>query len=113
MIEKTILDYLSSVLKVPCGMELPENMPASYIVLERTGSSTINRISTAILAVQSYGLSLYEAALLNEQVKIAMLSAVELNSVAAVHLNSDYNFTDTISKRYRYQAVFDITYYES
>ena len=28
------------------------------------------------------------------------------------NLNSDYNFTDTETKEYRYQAVFDINYYQ-
>ena len=32
------------------------------------------------------------------------------NSVSAVRLNSDYVFNNTQSKRYRYQAVFDVIY---
>lgn len=31
--------------------------------------------------------------------------------IGSVRLNSDYNFTDIEMKRYRYQAVFDIYYY--
>ena len=27
-------------------------------------------------------------------------------------LNSDYNFTDVTTKKYRYQAVYDLKYYE-
>ncbi len=42
----------------------------------------------------------------NETVKLAMDSLDELAEVCRVQLNSDYNFTDTASKRYRYQAVF-------
>ena len=113
MIEKTILDHLSASLEVACGMEVPANAPASFVVLEKTGTSRKNRIGTAILAVQSYASTLYEAACLIERVKTAMDGAAVLPGVAAVHLNSDYNFTDTASKRYRYQAVFDVTYYES
>ena len=33
--------------------------------------------------------------------------------VASCRLNSDYNFTDTTKKQYRYQAVFDIVYYSA
>ena len=38
---------------------------------------------------------------------------MQLNDVIKVSLNSDYNFTDITTKRYRYQAVFDISYYEN
>lgn len=113
MIEKILLDHLSVSLGVDCGMEVPANVPDSFVVLEKTGDSSENRVNTAIVAVQSYAPSLYEAACLNERVKTAMDAATTLPGVAAVHLNSDYNFTDTASKRYRYQAVFDVTYYHS
>lgn len=112
MIEKTILDYLSGVLDVPCMMERQANAPDSFVLLEKTGESRENYISTAILAVQSYAPTLLAAAQLNEQVKTAMFDVVQLPSVAAVRLNSDYNFTDTAMKGYRYQAVFDVTHYE-
>lgn len=112
MIEKTILDHLSGALDVPCMMERPANAPATFVLLEKTGESRENCISTAILAVQSYASTLLEAARLNEQVKTAMFDAVQLPGIAAVRLNSDYNFTDTAMKGYRYQAVFDVTHYE-
>lgn len=64
-----------------------------------------------VLAIQSYAPSMYEAARLNERVKAAMDSAAELDAVSASRLNSDYNFTDTTTKRYRYQAVYDLVYF--
>jgi hypothetical protein len=48
---------------------------------------------------------------LNDQVKAAMENIVELDEVCACRLNSDYNFTDSTSKQYRYQAVFQVTHY--
>lgn len=113
MIEKIILDYLSQKLQVHCGMERPAKEPASFVVVEKTGESCTNQIHTAILAVQSYGETMYQAASLNQEVKEAMSEASALPEIAAVRLNSDYNFTDTATKRYRYQAVFDVTYYQS
>ena len=112
MIEATILDYLSGALNVPCYMERPPGAPGTFAVMEKTGESRENYISTAILAVQSYAPTLLKAAELNEQAKAAMFDAAQLPGVAAVRLNSDYNFTDTAMKGYRYQAVFDVTYYE-
>lgn len=112
MIEKTILDYLSEHLTVPVYMEEPINKPASYVLIERTGSSESDLIESTTLALQSYGASLYDAAALNMAVKARIKQAVELPSVSAVYINSDYNFTDTETKRYRYQCVAVVTHYE-
>lgn len=117
MIEKVILDYLSANLTVPVYMEEPETNPNptfephKFIVIEKTGSSLENHIYTAMIAIQSYAGTLYEAAVLNEQVKQLMLNAIVLNQITRVDLNSDYNSTDESTKRPRYQAVFDITHY--
>ena len=112
MIEKTILDYLGEHLSVPVYMEEPINKPASYVLIERTGSSESDLIETTTLALQSYGASLYDAAVLNMAVKARIKQAVELPTVSAVYINSDYNFTDTETKRYRYQCVAVVTHYE-
>ena len=111
MIEKIVLDYLTDTMEVPAYMEMPENPPNRFLVLEKTGSSEENLIFYATVAVQSYGKTLADAAELNEQVKAAMNQIAELPSVTRCQLNSDYNHTDTLTKRYRYQAVFDITHY--
>lgn len=111
MIEKIILDYLDQELSVPVYMERPENPPGQYVLIEKTGSGKRNQIYDATLAIQSYAPSMYEAAALNETVKDAMESAVTLGDISRVSLNSDYNFTDTAMKQYRYQAVFNITHY--
>lgn len=111
MIEKIVLNYLKSKLAVPVEMEEPATKPESYVVIQKTGSSRVNYIFSATIAVQSYGKSLYKAAELNEAVKDAMLNIIEVNEVASCRLNSDYNFTDSQTKRYRYQAVFELTHY--
>ena len=112
MIEKTILDYLNEHLTAPAYMEEPIDKPASYVLIERTGSSESDLIETTTFALQSYGASLYDAAALNMEVKACIRQAVELPSVSAVYINSDYNFTDTETKRYRYQCVAVVTHYE-
>lgn len=112
MIEKTILDYLDEHLTVPVYMEEPISKPASYVLIERTGSSESDLIESTTLALQSYGASLYDAAALNMAVKARIKQAVELPSVSAVYINSDYNFTDTETKRYRYQCVAVVTHFE-
>lgn len=111
VIEKTILDYLTDALSVPVYMEEPTPLETDYVILEKTGSSDINKIPSATIAIQSYGGSLLDAATLNETVKAVMENIITLDSISAVRLNSDYNFTDTTTKRYRYQAIYVITYW--
>ena len=40
----------------------------------------------------------------------AMDGMAYAENVFMAKLNSDYNYTDTSVKRYRYQAVYDMTY---
>ncbi len=109
MIEKIILDYLSQNLSAPVSMEVQQGL-TDFVVIEKTGSSADNHIDSATIAVQSYGRTMYKAAELNEKVKAAMERLIELDSVSKCELNTDYNFTDTDKKQYRYQAVFDVVY---
>lgn len=110
MVEETIMNYLSKTLAVPVHMERPENEPISYVLIEKTGSNTTNHIESATLAIQSYAASMYEAAVLNCRVKEAMKNSAMLPEISCCSCNSDYNYTDTTKKKYRYQAVFDIVY---
>ena len=113
MIEKSISDYLDAELEVSSFMEEPEEKADAYVLVERTGGDESVGIATATVAIQSYGPSLYEAALLNDEVKEKMRSAVaNISELTKCKLNSSYNFTDPETHRYRYQAVYDLTYYE-
>lgn len=113
MIEKIMIEYLSETFpNIPVYAERPtEDIPDEFIVIDKTGSSKYNMIQASTVAVQSYGPSLLAVAEMNEDIIDAMESMVSREDVSAVRLNSDYNFSDTASKVYRYQAVFDITHY--
>ena len=114
MIEKIILDYLTGAsvtayMEVPAGGGTPP-----FCIIEKTGGSEENRLRHATVAIQSYGASLYGAASLNEQIVALMGDPfLALPEIASCDLNSDYNYTDTTKKLYRYQAVFDIVYYDN
>lgn len=111
MIEKTLLDFLNAS-GLPTYMETPEDFPGgAFVVLERVGGTDENQIKIATIAIQSYGRTLLEAAETNETVKNTIKDFAALPSVCKASLNSDYNYTDTATKRYRYQAVFNITHY--
>lgn len=110
MIELIIKEYLDKNIDVPVYLQEQESMPESFILFEKTSSGQRDKINSATFAFQSYGKSMYEAAKLNDELKLIMFQMVELDEIGGVKLNSDYNFTDTTTKRYRYQAVFNITY---
>ncbi|HER6567026.1 TPA: hypothetical protein VOQ37_000928 [Streptococcus pyogenes] len=111
MIEVIIKKYLDEHLDVPSFFEHQKDEPARFIILEKTSGAKQNHLLSSTFAFQSYGKSMYEAALLNEQVKQVVEQLEGLPEIAGVHLNADYNFTDTETKRYRYQTVFDINHY--
>lgn len=111
MIEITIKAHLDTVLDAPVYFEQPDPAPTSFVLMEKTGSGRSNKLNSSTFAFQSYAGSMYEAAILNDLVKAAADSLVTLNEIASAKLNSDYNFTDTETKRYRYQAVYDINHY--
>jgi len=113
MIEKTVQVFLNRELSIPVWMEKPEeDVPEEYVLIEKTGSSPGEHIRTSTLAVQSYAATLEHAAQLNETIKPIMRRLIELDAVTKVVLDSDYNFTDREKKKYRYQAVYDLTHYE-
>lgn len=111
MIEIIVKEYLSKQLEIEVVTERSDSKMKKYLLIEKTGSSRENFIDTATITIQSYAESMYEAAVLNERVKKAMDDIAVLSNVSKSELNSDYNFTDTTKKEYRYQAVYDITYF--
>lgn len=111
MIELVIKNYLDGHLSVPSFLEFPENPPEKFVLFEKTSSGENNLLPNSTFAFQSYGPSMYEAALLNDELKKAVKNMIELNEFSKIKLNSDYNFTDTERKLYRYQAVFDMNHY--
>lgn len=110
MILKDLLDYLSTQLSVGVYAEAPEQT-TGYVLLDQTATSNENHITTTTIAVQSYGATLYAAMSLNEDVKVAMEGFAEQPQVTKVKLETDYNFTNTATKQYRWQAVYHITHY--
>ena len=109
MIEEIVFNYLKNKLNVPVTFENINEV--EYVLIAKTGSSRLDFTNTATFFNQSYSSSKYKASLLNEKVKDVMYDLIELDEITSLHLNSDYDYTDTTIKKYRYQAVFDIGYF--
>ena len=111
MIELTIKEYLTEYLGVEVYMETPEDPPEEYVLIEKTGSRKNNHINQVMVAIKSISsASMYRAACINEDVKEAMDGIIYAEDIFKCELNSDYNFTNTATKEYRYQAVFNLFY---
>lgn len=110
MIELIVFEFLKT-RGFEVFMEMPQNPPKKFLLIQKTGGGKREHINDATIAIQSFAPSLYETAQLNEVLKIAMEFLVENDEICSVNLNSDYNFTDTQTKRYRYQAIYNIVYY--
>ena len=111
MIETVVLRHLEEKTKLPCYPEVPDRSEDEYIIIEKTGSGRTNHINRATITVKSCSrISLLRAAEINEAAKAAMDTLPERPEVFRSALNSDYNYTDTETKTYRYQAVYDITF---
>lgn len=115
MVENLVIEYLNNHedIAFPAYGDTPKSPRDGdfcYYLVEKTGSTNRDRIHTAQVTIQSYGTSKAQAAGMNEGMIGVMLGLTSLPAVSACRLNSDYDFTDTAKRRYRYQAVFDITY---
>lgn len=112
MIEAKIIQYLSANMTPNVSGEVPSPMPASFVVVEKTGGSQDNHIPNSTIAIQSYAESQAKACELNDDViELMLYGLIEEPEIASVRLNATYNYTDTTTKRNRYQAVFNITHY--
>lgn len=111
MIEKVVKEYLELYIDVPVYLEIPADPADKYVFIEKTAGGENDFIENATLAIQSVSeKSLYNAAELNELVKKYMRNIVNEVNISKCKLNSDYNFTDTVTKKYRYQAVYNLFY---
>lgn len=115
MIETTLISYLEGKNFSNVNVEVPASMPASFIVIDRTAhSKTETGLETAVIAFQAYATTQYAAAALSASIVDAILAMPETETnIFQAELNSEYPWPDQANKRYRYQAIFEFTYFES
>ena len=111
MIEIIVKNSLEQSLSLPVFLEQPLSKPNKYLLIERKGMGESNQLGGSLFIFQSYAESMYEAAVLNKEVIQAVKDLITLDDIVSISLNTDYIFTDVTSKKYRYQAIFDIKHY--
>ena len=111
MILEIIIDYLADKLTIPVAAELYADAPEEIVVVNRAGSERQNRLDTIQLIATSYACSMADAARLNESVKSALDDLTDLDEVSGSYLVTDYQAPDTSTRKYRYQAVYNVNHY--
>ena len=111
-IEAFIIAHLMEELHLPVYGDVPvRDKPDRYVTVERVGGSKEDTIHGAMIALQSYAPTRYEASELNDSVCEAMESIYGRDEICSISLNSTYNYPKTDEKQPRYQAVYDVKYY--
>ena len=112
MIALVVKEHLERNLSAPVYFEFPQNPPDDFIVLKVENNPRENLLDSALIVASSYGKTQLAAASLNHAVKPILDSLVEMPSISASRRGGDYPAFDSANKKYRYQAVQNITYYE-
>ena len=112
MILETIRRYIADHSGYPAWTERPKEPPARYYIIDKSGGNCRNFIHYSLFVVQSYAETMADAAQMNERlIEIMTKGLIAENEISSVSVNSNYDYTDTDAKQYRYQAVFDIIHY--
>ena len=112
LVEQKLRDYLKTHLKIPVYLERPENPPETYALIERTGGTERNYVSSATFAVKSIAGTMYQAAKLDGDVVRCLRGFSEVDNITSCMVEAHYNFTDTTTRVYRYQATVAVQYME-
>lgn len=111
MIEQLIISHLLSRLSCCVDGEIPVEPPQRFVVVQKRGGERENHIYTSLIQFDVYAESLATAAALCKEVMAAVDNMTDLDEVCSCEYGGDYNATDTASKRYCYQAMYNITHY--
>ena len=112
-IEERLIAYLGDNVDVGVFAERPKSseLSPSYILIEKLGGGKEDHVRNASIAIQSVAPTMLEAIKLNELVLACMPKMYGYPGIVSIAYDTDYNFTDTSTKEYRYQALYDIKYY--
>lgn len=111
MIEKTILRFLNERMSVSVVGEIPSPPEREYVLVVKVGETEKDFLYTSKISILATGRSMLRAAGISETVKTEMPDLIELDEVTKVKLVDEGNVTDPLSKRHRYQTVYEVTHY--
>lgn len=111
LIEKIVLDYLTSALSVPAYVEQPKS-GSKYVVFRVIDRGKTNHVEAVTIEFYSYGASKLEAATVDQELRGVMENILSLPEISSVRFGGGNDAKDEELKRYRYRSYFNITIME-
>ncbi len=112
-IEEYLLNKFIAEFDYPTFLEYPDGLTAPFIVIDVTGVKPLGpSVYQAVVAFQSYAQSKYETSELNRAVIETAKELIKNDEIGAADLDTYTPYPDVLRKKYRYQAVFNIVYYD-
>lgn len=117
MIELIVYNYLKAKLPdIEIGFEVPAEHSDSFIVIQKMASGIDNHIEAATLEFHCYAPSKYEAAALDNELKMVMLGTdtdfgiTALDTISACRYGGGNDAPNTNIKAYRYRSYYNLFY---
>lgn len=110
-IEVVVLQILAENLPAKIFAEYPPDPPTHFFVLDKLSDREERFVNTASFALQAYAPTKLAAARLIAAGRGALEALLWANEISRVQSEDEAPFPDTRTKAYRYQEVFDVTYY--
>jgi hypothetical protein len=112
-IEIFLKDYFNEKMDTPAYLEKPNGLTMPFIVIDVTGVREMSPgVYFATVALQSYSHSKYEAEELNRAVMDVAEHLRDCMEIGGASLDTYTPFNDLVRKIYRYQAVYNIVFYD-
>lgn len=113
MVDVEILNRLKALLSLNVYMEVPDDAPEEFYVIQFVKGECRHGLAEMSIIAQSYGNTMYRACDMNKDMEAALESLITEDYIRDISRNGSYPYNKTDIKQYRYQCLFDVSYYES
>ena len=112
MIDTIIRDYLlEQIENIAIVFEQPANRPSSFILLQKIDGGETNKLKASTFSIKTKALKQYDSAVLNENIKDAMLGIAVLDEISGIRQGGEYGRIDTSNTMYEYETIWNIYHY--
>ena len=110
IIEKKIKDYLTSKIAYPVHTKTPKSVEERYVQFSIIDRGREDYIDAVTVEFYSYGVSMVDAAAVDEDLRNAMFDFIEEPDISHVDLGGGEYEYDTALKKDAYRSYFNIFY---
>jgi len=113
MVDVDILNKLKTLLSLNVYMEVPDDAPEEFYVIQFVKGECRHGLAEMSIIVQSYGNTMYRACTMSKDMEDALESLISEDYIRDISRNGSYPYNKPDIKQYRWQCLFDVSYYES